>query len=495
MPHRSLLAAFVLFLPLSISAMDSASSQPAPVQAPDCTANVALGGDDGLKVDVVYRCRASSPVTFNAASEMAAGEVMSFTDATGKPVQRAATSWSVEPVNGLAEAHYTVDLLAYAKDMNSPTQAIARGNGVLTLLEGWLLEPRGLPHLPVIDIHVQSAPGLSFASGLPKVGDAWRLQGTPVRFAGYSALGKFTLKEIVVPAPGSLRAGQPKEEGVLRLAMLDGFSGQGLADLTDWVHRTAEAEANYWRGFTAKQLMLGLVPMDGRRGVGFGRTVPGGGATIMVEVGSDVEKRRLFGEWVLVHELIHSGMPYINGQGTWLMEGAATYVEPIIRARAGWKTEAEAWKEWINNMPRGVGVFNSGLASAMGQQNYWGGATFMLLADLGIRRATRGAKGLEDCLGGVLWSGIDATQRLTVAQFAQACDRASDSDVVSTLVARHFRKADPVDLSALWKEIGVAEVGGQIVFDDTAPQAEWRKMIVMGPPNRPPHPVKLPWQS
>ena len=237
------------------------------------------------------------------------------------------------------------------------------------------------------------------------------------------------------------------------------------------------------------------LPMDGRPGIGFGRTVPGGGATIMVEAGSDVNKRRLFDEWVLVHELIHTGMPFIDGDGTWLMEGAATYVEPIIRARAGWKTEDEAWKEWIDDMPRGSGAFTVGLANAEGRQNYWGGATFMLMADLGIRRGTDGAKGLEDCLGGVLWGGLDATKRVSVEQFAQACDRATGTNVVGALVADHYEKQQAVDLAGLWKRLGVAEVAGRIVYDDSAPDAKWRKMIVMGPPSRPPRHVKLPWQS
>ena len=111
---------------------------------------------------------------------------------------------------------------------------------------------------------------------------------------------------------------------------------------------------------------------------------------------------------MLVHELIHTGMPFIRGRGTWFMEGAATYIEPIIRARAGWKTEEEVWKEWVDDMPQGARAFASGLANASGRENYWGGAIFMLMADLGIRRDTDGAKGLEDCLAGALWGGLDA---------------------------------------------------------------------------------------
>ena len=265
-----------------------------------------------------------------------------------------------------------------------------------------------------------TGPGLVFAAGLPKVGDAWRLSGTAVRFAGYTALGRLAYREFAVPAPGSLRPGQPKADAVLRVAILDGVNDAGRADLFDWAERTAEAEANYWQGFTAKQALLGVVPVANRRGVGYGRTVSGGGATVMVEVGTDVDRRRLFNDWVLTHELIHTGMPYIRGRGTWLMEGAATYVEPIIRARAGWKTEEEVWREWVENMPQGVEAFSTGLANASGRQNYWAGATFMLLADVAIRRASNGAKGLDDCLGGVLWSG---PRRWAARQRRRLCRR------------------------------------------------------------------------
>lgn len=468
----------------------------AQVAAPaDCKADVDLTADGGLKVAVHYRCRSNSAVVFRAAGEAAAAHMMQVTDGAGRSLRRGAGAWPIEPVNGTAELRYSVDLMAYARDVDSPAIAVARGGSVLTLIEGWLLEPRGLSHLPVIDIRVKAEDGLSFASGLSKVGDAWRLEDTAVRFAGYTALGKFSLQEMPMPAPGALRSGQAKREGELRLALLDGFPEQGRADLADWVRRTAEAESNYWRGFTAERLMLAIVPMDTTRSIGFGRTVSGGGATIMLEAGRQVDQRRLYDQWPLVHELIHTGMPYVDNRGTWLMEGAATYVEPIIRARAGWKTEDEVWKEWIENMPRGAAAFDAGLAHAVGQQNYWGGAIFMLLADIGIRRATGGAKGLEDCLGGVLWTGLDATRRVTVKEFAAACDRATGSSVATDLVQRHYEAREPVDLAALWKRLGVADVHGRIVYDDKAPDVRWRRMIVMGPPDRPPQPVKLPWQS
>ena len=472
-----------------------ASAQPVP--APDCTVDGTLSDTDGLKLDIVYRCRSAVALDFHADGDRIAGKVMSFRDGAGHALLPSANSWRVEPRGGLVEAHYRYDLTGYARAVDQTSVALQRGGGVLAILSSWLLEPRGYQRAPTIDIRMNTDAGLVFATGLPRIGDAWRLAGTTVRFAGYSALGRLSLQEIAVPLPGSLRPGQSAGrgagQGVLHVAILDGFSEVGRVAVIDWVRRTAEAQANYWQGFTARQMLLGLVPAGTRRGVGYGRTVPGGGVTVMVEVGAEVDPRRLFGDWVLTHEFVHTGMPFIRGRSTWFMEGAATYIEPIIRARAGWKTEDEVWREWVESMPQGNGAFGIGLANASGRQNYWAGATFMLLADLSIRRATKGGKGLEDCLGGALWSGLDGSLRAGLDEYATACDRATGTPVMAELIARHVERAEPVDLAALWRDLGISIAGGRVVLDDTAPAAAWRKMIVMG--MRPTPRVRLPWES
>ena len=59
----------------------------------------------------------------------------------------------------------------------------------------------------------------------------------------------------------------------------------------------------------------------------------------------------------------------------------------------------------------------------------------------------------------MLWTGLDGSQRASVADYAAACDRATGTNVMSGLVDRHFNKAEPVDLAALWKELGISVVG------------------------------------
>lgn len=454
---------------LALAAPPSAFAQSA-----DCTVDVEVR--PGPILDIAERCQSDKKLKFVAEDQRTMRHVSDLVVNDG-------------------EARYRFDLKAFAREVDSTSIAVARGDGVLAILGSWLLEPQGFERPPTIDIRARAADGLVFTSGLPKTGDAWRLIGTSVRFAGYTAIGALFLQELGVPAPGSLRPNALKEEGVLRLAILDGTTSSSRAELADWVKRTAEAEANWWQGYPARQSLVALVPTNARRATGYGRTVSGGGPTVMVEVGLEVDRRRLFDDWVLVHEVIHTGMPYLRGRATWFMEGAATYIEPVLRARAGWISEADVWREWIGEMPQGAAVFAAGLGAATGRQNYWAGALFMLLADIGLRRDTEGAKGLEDCLAGALWGGLDGAKRASLQDYAAACDHAVGSDTMSRLVARHMEGGQPMDLDALWRALGVRLEGDRILFDDAAPLAKWRKMIVLGPSGSKLKPVRLPWRS
>ena len=96
---------------------------------------------------------------------------------------------------------------------------------------------------------------------------------------------------------------------------------------------------------------------------------------------------------------------------------------------------------------------------------------------------------------GALWDGMGGAGRVGLDAYAAACNRATGTRAMTTMVDRYYYKAEAVDLGKLWTELGVALVGDRIVLDDAAPQARWRKMIVLGPPGQAPRTVKLPWES
>jgi hypothetical protein len=345
----------------------------------------------------------------------------------------------------------------------------------MAILSTWLLEPR-LPSgtVPAIDIRIAAPPQLKAALALPPVDGGWRLQGTTVRFAGYSVIGRFDREVLSLPGASGSTA-------TLDVARLDGDLAVSRAELLDWIRKIALAHVEYWQGFTTGRVLLVVVPTAGRPGVVFGRVVPGGGVSVMLQVGARATVPALWDDWILPHEFVHTGMPMITGRASWFMEGAATYVEPVIRARAGFKREVEVWREWIEQMPRGLGALQGGLS---GGSPYWGGGLFMLLTDIEIRRATSGAKGLEHCLRGALRAGGDMApaERWPLAIFAQRCDAALGTPVMATMIERHVGKSVQIDLPALWRDLGMRLTADGIVTDDGAPLAWIRKLLVMGRP-------------
>lgn len=455
--------------------------------AQHCTADVEVLERDGLRLDVTWRCKSDRAIEFTADGERSFRRVTEF---RGKAAKTAGTNvWRVEPSGGAVEASYRFDLSAYARSVDQGTTASLRGEGALVLLSGWLLEPRGFGFNPTLDIRVRTPPGLVFATALPRVGDAWRLTGNiNIRFAGYTAIGRLHFEEIDIPAPGALRTGAAAERGKVRFALLDGLSPYDKEQAIGWVKRSLEAQGNFWEGGVAREMLLGVVPLPGRGGTGNSRTMAGGGVTLIVEVGEQFDSRTIYREGVLGHELVHAGMPFLRGRGNWFMEGAATYFEPMIHARAGWRTEAEVWSDWVRQMTPAARAFEAGLSHVNPRQMHWAGATFMLLADLELRRESNGVEGLEDCLKGVLWSGLDGTQRISLEEYVAACDKATAYKAVSRLLARHSVKGKPLDVVKLWRDLGVDRSGS---FKDDAPDAKWRKMIVFG--NKPGNVVKRPY--
>ncbi|HJQ56239.1 MAG TPA: hypothetical protein VJ890_05000 [Vineibacter sp.] len=455
----------------------------------DCTAQVEVemgatreGATPGPLLAVAMTCRTSAPARFFVDGWGTAAAMTAVRDGADRPVERDGVLWTVAPQNDAASLRYRLDLGALARGIGRVNVAVARGEAVLAIASTWLVEPRleGVP-APGIDIAVKTAPGAVFLAGLPQRDGVWRLRGTTVRFVGYTVSGRLQTERVPVPPPSGAPPGQAAH---IDLAIFDGTYETPRAELVEWVRRTALMTAGYWDGFTNLGMLVAVLPSPGRRGVGYGRTVPGGGSTVMVQVGERSTPADLQDDWVLPHEFVHTGMPFLRGNGMWFMEGAATYIEPIVRARAGWKREVDVWREWIENLPRGLSALESGMS---GGSAYWGGALFFLLADIEIRKATAGAQGLEDCFKGARRLGglMTPTERWSVDDFVARCDAALGTPVMAGIVARYVGGSAQIDLDALWRELGVRFDGTTVTTDDAAPLAAIRKVIVVGPPGRP----------
>ncbi len=442
---------------------------------------VPSAGDQPMWLDVNIRCAVTGVLSIRANSRQSASFIAKFTNAVGEEIKGDGRLWKL-PANpsGITEAHYRFELDAFLNETNSEEVGMRRGLTRALLLEGWLAQPIANDDILPLSIAVNLPTGQNFASGMRRIDGRYILDDTPVRFAGYSVFGQFKPMVVPVPPPPS-RLDSDKNNAHVDLVILEGDYVAAPQQYADWVGKTAQAIATYFDGFSSMSTLIIVFPARGSN-IQFGRVVPGGGVTMILRAGTGEKPRDLFGEWVLVHEMIHTAAPFVDGRGSWLMEGMATYIEPIIRSRVGWKTEDDVWHEWLVNMPRGVsslsevGLLNDSSRNAY----YWGGGLFMLLTDVEMRRATANKYGLEDCLRAILKGGGNAATRVTVEQFISTCDRAAGGTTMADLAKRYVYKATPFDLNALWRDLGVELVGGNIVYRDDAPLASVRKAIVRG---------------
>jgi len=209
------------------------------------------------------------------------------------------------------------------------------------------------------------------------------------------------------------------------------------------------------------------------------------GPATRVLFGRNLTRADLDTDWVLVHELVHHGFPSIVGRRNWTHEGLATYVEPIARAQMGLIPVEEVWRQLVVGLPHGQPRSgDSGLdGTPSWGRTYWGGAMFFLIADVEIRRRTNNRKGLQDALQLSVASGGNISEEWTLDRFNAIAARATGTVVLEQLYDCLKDTPRTIDLTGLWRDLGVSMAGRQVRFNDDALLADVRKAITR------PHPV------
>ena len=248
--------------------------------------------------------------------------------------------------------------------------------------------------------------------------------------------------------------------------------------ILEWVASSARAVTIYYEKFPVSHLRLRIRISEGR-GVHGGRTTGWDGPAIAIAVGQSSNASDFTEDWVLTHEMVHLAFPSVPEEHHWIEEGSATYVEPIARARAGDLSPEKVWGDLVDGLPQGLpqpGDRGLDFTPTWGR-TYWGGALFCLLADIEIRKRTGNKKGLEDALRAILKAGGTIESDWPLARAIEIGDRATGVPVLRELYDKMKAAPVPVDLGALWKELGVARRNGKTEFNDRAPLAAIRKAI------------------
>lgn len=291
------------------------------------------------------------------------------------------------------------------------------------------------------------------------------------------------LAAVCAGAPCSVLAQSQSTVGIggsrIALQFEDGFSPPLEAAARDWVRVAAGAVAGYLGRFPvpALELLVRGVPGAGVKG---GTTFAEPEPFIRIRLGWDTVAAQFSDDWVLVHEMVHLAVPRVPRAQSWLHEGLATYVEGVARVKAGLNTAPRWWAELVRGLPQGqpqAGDRGLDHTPTWGR-TYWGGALFCLLADVQLLQRSQFRRGLQQALRGVLATGGSYAVAWPVRRILETADRAVGQDTLVALYERMKDSAEPVDLPALWRELGVSvSPGAPAVFDHRAPLAAVRRAI------------------
>lgn len=447
-----------------------------------CDYDVTLDEASELTVRVVC----DAPVERFSASEAAMVEHVRLT-VDGAAVRHDDASFALPAKT--REVTYHIDLARVAKESADIDVAYeVAGPAWVSAVSTWILRPHPITRETRASIAVSVPEGMRFTSGMNRVDGRYEIWAREIRFATYGVFGHFSSETFALPGPFAFEPGEATgeakgAEATIELVTLPGELAAAPEVRTAWVRDTARAISEFWRGFPVSHALVVLIPTAGHHGVAHGKVVAAGGAGVAIHIGSLARRADLYGDWILVHELFHLGFPSFSGEGKWLDEGLATYFEPIIRARAGWRTPHAVWNEFSNDMGQGLSAVEAtGVERAESFKGiYWGGAIIALLADVKTRERTGGKLGLEDGLRAVLAEGGNASQLWKLNRAIAVIDARLGDNTLRALADAHSFTGKPVDLPKLWRDLGVSRTADELVLEQDAQLAAIRDAIISPP--------------
>ncbi|HEX4065726.1 MAG TPA: hypothetical protein VHZ09_06845 [Acidobacteriaceae bacterium] len=277
------------------------------------------------------------------------------------------------------------------------------------------------------------------------------------------------------------------DDATVQVDFAPGSFDLSTADIMHWVENAATAVATYYGRFPVPRDRILIVPTDDRHGVLQGTTwgdVGGSPAFTRMRLGQHTTVQELTDDWMMTHELVHTAFPSQEDAHHWIEEGIAVYVEPIARVQAGFLKPEQIWADMVRDMPKGSPQpGDQGLdRTPTWGRTYWGGAQFCLLADVTIREQTHNRKGLEDALRAIVAAGGTIDQNWPIEKALAAGDAGTGTHVLEDLYARMANQPVPVDLDAIWKDLGIVRTGeDQVSFNNQAPETAIRRAITKTP--------------
>lgn len=363
---------------------------------------------------------------------------------------------------------YEFDLERAAREIDSRRVAAYLGESILSPPSSWLLRPRGVSVGYIQRYRVTTPPDLAFGTGSTPSKTVTGAFEAPLPrgfHAPYAAFGPLRHRPIDI---GDARLdvhllfskGHPRENETL-----------------DFIRESAESVAKYYGSFPAEVTAVFVSDRSyhgSQMGIGGSSVILGMNPT---RAGS---ARGLGGRsWIAVHEMVHVGFPSTGREHRWATEGIATYVESVARCQAGLISRDELWRLFLERMQLGnPRPGDRGLdRTPTWARTYWGGALFWFVTDVRLLQATNGKSGLKEALRGLVAAGGNSAEYWPLVHTLRRMDQEIDTEVVSQMYQQHALSPVVIDLDEVFARLGVARRGGEILYDEAAPDAPLRRVI------------------
>lgn len=384
-------------------------------------------------------------------------------------VEPSSGTWRIdECVRGCA-VRYRFDLGAAAESIDDDDTAAYRSSAIVSPPSTWLLRPFEAESNEVTyRFELDAGGSTELVSGVWPDGRGYQAEARWLDGAPYSAFGEFDVHRVEVA------------KSVIRVAIVKSDAKVDANSVVTWIRDGARAVAAYYGKFPVPDALMLVLPTRGDRL--HGTQLGTGGASVLLTVGDGVSRTRFARDWMATHEMTHLAVPELARRHLWLSEGIATYVEPLARVRIGKVTERRVWEDLVDGIPKGLPeAGDRGLDHThTWGRTYWGGALFCLRADVELQKRTHGKKTLRDALMNAASAGANGAVRWPVEKFLTEADRGTGHTVLLDLYREMSTSPAPIDLAALWKELGVSIVEGEARFDNEAPLAAIRRNIGRG---------------
>src|SRR5262245_41874667 len=181
-------------------------------------------------------------------------------------------------------------------------------------------------------------------------------------------------------------------------------------------------------------------------------------------------------------------MPAIAPEDAWLSEGFIQYYTEVLMGRAGLYDEHRAWQEMVSGFARGrrdgTGAPLTDESAGMAMSHsylrvYWAGAAIALLADVEIRRESRGERSLDDAMREVGRTFVGRNDGVSAREIVAHLDAWLGRPLFSRLSTQHLASREFPDVAETLAGLGVVVRGDRVTgFDEGAPDAALRRGIV-----------------